>query len=78
MPLVFGTIKGTVYALMFADSAGGPRRALHVAVRAPAIRAKIKPTVEIMAALPSVVIGFVAGLYLAPMVERNLVGGRCC
>ena len=29
-----------------------------------------KPTVEIMAALPSVVIGFVAGLYLAPLVER--------
>jgi phosphate transport system permease protein len=27
-----------------------------------------------MAALPSVVIGFIAGLYLAPVVERNLVG----
>ncbi len=40
----------------------------------PSIRARIKPTVEIMAALPSVVIGFIAGLYLAPVVERNLVG----
>jgi phosphate transport system permease protein len=30
--------------------------------------------VEIMAALPSVVIGFIAGLYLAPVVDRNLVG----
>ena len=39
----------------------------------PLIRAKIKPTVEIMAALPSVVIGFLAGLYLAAVVERNLV-----
>jgi phosphate transport system permease protein len=29
--------------------------------------------VEIMAALPSVVIGFLAGLYLASVVERNLV-----
>jgi phosphate transport system permease protein len=37
------------------------------------VKAKIKPTVEIMAALPSVVIGFLAGLYLASMVERNLV-----
>ena len=39
----------------------------------PELRAKIKPTVEIMAALPSVVIGFLAGLYLASVVERNLV-----
>ena len=39
----------------------------------PTLRAKIKPTVEIMAALPSVVIGFLAGLYLASVVERNLV-----
>jgi phosphate transport system permease protein len=38
----------------------------------PTIRSKIKPTVEIMAALPSVVIGFLAGLYLASVVERNL------
>ena len=28
----------------------------------PSIRGRIKPTVEIMAALPSVVIGFIAGL----------------
>src|SRR6185503_12415226 len=39
----------------------------------PDIRARIKPTVEVMAALPSVVIGFVAGLYLAPLVERYVV-----
>jgi phosphate transport system permease protein len=39
----------------------------------PSIRSKIKPTVEIMAALPSVVIGFLAGLYLASLVERHLV-----
>ena len=39
----------------------------------PTIKAKIKPTVEIMAALPSVVIGFLAGLYLAAVVEKNLV-----
>jgi phosphate transport system permease protein len=72
VPLVFGTMKATVYAMLFA---------LPVAVLAalytsqftdPRIRAKIKPTVEIMAALPSVVIGFLAGLYLASAVERQL------
>ena len=39
----------------------------------PVFRSKVKPTVEIMAALPSVVIGFLAGLYLASVVEKNLV-----
>ena len=33
----------------------------------------IKPTVEIMAALPSVVIGFLAGLYFSPLFEEHLV-----
>ena len=39
----------------------------------PTVKARVKPTVEIMAALPSVVIGFLAGLWLAPRVEAALV-----
>ena len=39
----------------------------------PRLKARVKPTVEIMAALPSVVLGFLAGLWLAPRVERDLV-----
>ena len=34
----------------------------------------MKPVVEIMAALPSVVLGFLAGLWLAPMIERVVPG----
>jgi phosphate transport system permease protein len=73
VPLVFGTIKGTLYAMLFAIpisvlSALYTSQFVH-----PSIRARIKPTVEIMAALPSVVIGLLAGLYLAPVVEKNLV-----
>jgi phosphate transport system permease protein len=30
----------------------------------------IKPVIEIMAALPSVILGFLAGLWLAPLMER--------
>jgi phosphate transport system permease protein len=37
----------------------------------PNLRAKIKPTIEIMAALPTVVLGFLAGLWFAPVLERN-------
>ena len=33
------------------------------------LRSFVKPTIEVMAALPSVVLGFFAGLWLAPRVE---------
>jgi phosphate transport system permease protein len=74
VPLVFGTIKGTCYALVFAIPLAVLGALYTSQFVHPSIRARIKPTVEIMAALPSVVIGFVAGLYLASVVERNLVG----
>ena len=74
VPLVFGTIKGTFYALLFAIPLGVLGALYTSQFVHPSIRARIKPTIEIMAALPSVVIGFVAGLYLAAVVERNLVG----
>jgi phosphate transport system permease protein len=73
IPLLFGTIKGTFYALIFAIPLAVLGALYTSQFVHPTIRARIKPTVEIMAALPSVVIGFVAGLYLAPVVERNLV-----
>jgi phosphate transport system permease protein len=73
VPLVFGTIKGTFYALVFAIPLAVLGALYTSQFVHPSIRARIKPTIEIMAALPSVVIGFVAGLYLAPVVERNLV-----
>jgi len=73
VPLVFGTLKGTFYALLFAIPLA-VLGALYVSQFVhPDIRGRIKPTVEIMAALPSVVVGFVAGLYLAPLVERYVV-----
>ncbi|MFA7097347.1 MAG: ABC transporter permease subunit, partial [Gammaproteobacteria bacterium] len=41
---------------------------------APAMRNFVKPTIEIMGALPTVMLGFLAGLWLAPLVEANLPG----
>ena len=73
MPLVFGTIKGTLYAMLFAIPLSVLGALYTSQFVHPTIRAKVKPTVEIMAALPSVVIGFLAGLYLASVVERHLV-----
>ncbi|MBF0316898.1 MAG: ABC transporter permease subunit [Nitrospirae bacterium] len=69
MPLIFGTLKGTLYAMLFAVpiAIGGAicvSQFMH-----HSLRAVIKPVIEIMAAMPSVVIGFVAGLWMAPLVE---------
>jgi phosphate transport system permease protein len=72
VPLVFGTIKGTLYALLFAIPLAVLGALYTSQFVHPTIRAKVKPAVEIMAALPSVVIGFLAGLYFAAVVERNL------
>ena len=74
MPLVLGTMKGTLYALLFAVPIA-VLGALYTSQFAhPRLRGIIKPTVEIMAALPSVVLGFLAGLWLAPTIERIVPG----
>jgi phosphate transport system permease protein len=72
MPLIFGTLKVTLYSLIF-----GVPLALLAAVYTseflhPQARSRIKPTIELMASLPSVVLGFVAALVLAPLVEGVL------
>ncbi|MDT8442244.1 MAG: ABC transporter permease subunit [Desulfuromonadales bacterium] len=71
-PLIFGTLKGTFYAMIFAVPL-----ALFGAIYTsqfcrPRLREIIKPTVEIMAAIPTVIIGFLAALWLAPLIERSL------
>ena len=73
VPLVFGTIKGTLYALLFAIPLAVMGALYTSQFMHPSIKAKVKPTVEIMAALPSVVVGFIAGLWLASRVEREIV-----
>jgi len=73
VPLVFGTLKATFYSMLFAVPI-----AILAAIYAsqfmhPRWKARIKPTIEMMASLPSVVLGFIAGLILAPVVERFLM-----
>jgi phosphate transport system permease protein len=73
VPLIFGTIKATFYALAFAIPLAVFGALYTSQFVHPSIKAKVKPTVEIMAALPSVVIGFIAGLWLASRVEAHLI-----
>ena len=70
MPLIFGTLKGTIYAMMLAIPLA-VMGAIYVGMfMSPRLRGIIKPILEIMAALPSVVLGFLAGLWLAPLLEK--------
>jgi phosphate transport system permease protein len=70
VPLVFGTLKGTFYAMLFAIPIA-LAAALYTSVFAtPKVKRFVKPIVEIMAALPSVVLGFLAGLWLAPLIQK--------
>jgi phosphate transport system permease protein len=73
-PLVYGTLKGTFYALLIAVPLA-LLAALYVSeFMHPGLKTYVKPVVEVMAALPSVVLGFLAGLWLAPMIERVVPG----
>jgi phosphate transport system permease protein len=72
VPLIFGTLKATIYSLLF-----GVPIALMAAVftsefLTPQTRSRIKPVVELMASLPSVVLGFLAALVFAPVVASML------
>ena len=70
-PLIFGTVKGTFYAVLLAVPLAVLAAIYTAMFMHPNLRAKIKPTIEIMAALPTVVLGFLAGLWFAPVLERN-------
>lgn len=70
-PLIFGTIKGTFYAVLLAVPLAVLAAIYTSMFMHPDYRTKVKPAIEIMAALPTVVLGFLAGLWFAPVLERN-------
>lgn len=74
VPLVFGTFKGTLYAMLFALPLAILAAIYTAEFAAPKVRNLVKPVVELMASLPSVILGFLAGLWLAPMLETRVVG----
>ena len=74
MPLIFGTFKGTLYAMLFAVPIGILGALYTSQFMRPDLRNSVKPVIEIMAAVPSVVVGFLAGLWLAPILEDYIPG----
>jgi len=70
VPLIFGTLKATFYSMLF----GLPLALLAALYTSEFLdkgtRSKVKPVIEIMASLPSVVLGFLAALVVAPFIEK--------
>jgi phosphate transport system permease protein len=73
VPLVFGTIKATLFAMLFAVPLALLAALYTSQFMSPKLKGRVKPVVEIMAAIPSVVIGFLAGLWLAPLIDKSVL-----
>lgn len=72
VPLIIGTLKGTFYAMLLAFPIAILAAIYTSQFLRPTIKRFIKPAMEIMASLPSVVLGFLAALWLAPVVSNNV------
>ncbi len=73
-PLTFGTIKAAFYAMLVAVPLAVMGAIFAAYFMSPQMRGFVKPSIEIMEALPTVILGFLAGLWLAPFVDNNLAG----
>lgn len=74
LPLVTGTLWTTVIALVIAVPFG-LGAAIYLAEYAPdRVRKVLKPVLEVLAGIPSVVYGFFALTFVAPFVLRDLLG----
>jgi phosphate transport system permease protein len=74
VPLSFGTLKAAFYAMLLAAPLAILGALFTAYFMAPKMRNVVKPSIEIMEALPTVILGFLAGLWLAPLIETHLPG----
>jgi phosphate transport system permease protein len=73
-PLVFGTLKAAFYAMLMAMPLALMGAIYTAYFMTPKMRQYVKPSIELMGALPTVILGFLAGLWLAPFIEQHLAG----
>jgi phosphate transport system permease protein len=70
VPLIFGTLKATFYSLLFSVPLALLAALYTSEFLHPKLRGSVKPAIEMMASLPSVVLGFLAALVIAPFIEN--------
>lgn len=72
-PLAFGTFKAAFYAMLLALPLAVAGAVYTAYFMSASMRTVVKPVIEIMEALPTVILGFLAGLWLAPLMEDQLL-----
>jgi len=72
VPLTIGTLKAAFFAMLFAMPLAIAGAIYTAYFMAPKLRGYVKPTIEVMEALPTVILGFLAGLWLAPFLENHI------
>lgn len=73
VPVTFGTLKAAFYAMLFSIPLAILGAIYTAHFMRPEMRQIVKPSIEIMEALPTVILGFLAGLWLAPYAETHLM-----
>ncbi len=71
-PLIVGTLKATFFAMLFAAPMGVLGAIYTSEYLDNRVRRFVKPTLELMASLPSVVLGFIAAIIVAPFLRDIL------
>lgn len=74
IPIIFGTLKAAGYAMLFAVPLALAGAIYTAYFMSAGLRRVVKPTIEMMGAFPTVVIGLIAGIWLAPVIEHYLTG----
>lgn len=72
VPLIIGTLKGTLYAMIIAVPIALLAALYTSQFLKPEIRRMIKPVMEIMESVPTVVLGFLAALWFAPIISGSV------
>ena len=77
IPLVFGTLKATFYSMLIAAPIAILAAIFGSEFLSPSWRGRFKPLIELMASVPSVVLGFIGAMVLAPIMRDSLFWILC-
>lgn len=72
IPLSVGTLKAALFAMLLATPLAIMGAIYTAYFMSAPMRKIVKPSIELMEALPTVILGFLAGIWLAPYIENNL------
>lgn len=73
VPLIVGSLKASILALLVAVPLALGAAVFTSYFAASSLRNAIKPSIEMLEAIPSVIIGFIAAVWLAPFAETYLL-----